>query len=516
MAIISIVPSDSAVVVDYKIRLAAQVSTVEQEIEDVKKYRAYYAGVHDLLLTTDQQKFLEGVIDKDAADWPLDNKCRKVVDKTRSRLNVTGWKASDGASLSFEDAAGSDVQGANALELAVLWWQENDLDRWEGELYKAALRDGEAYMLVDYNAVEGMPRFTFGQKWDGYSGIRLLYEDADLRQKPIAAIKYWYTLDPINIEASNVLRATVYTRDSVYKFARFNRQEQARWFTIAPDMPKTDDGYWCIMDSGDTAWPIPWCDEAGEPLGLAVVPFTSPRGSLLSDVIGLNNALNKTNLDLLANADQQGFGLIAVQYNGELPQVPATAAGDTSTPSDGLGLRPGSALETTGTVTKLPADDMKGLLDFARHLTTSIASNSDIPMYEFVPLAGEIPSGVALQTLSAGLAEHAVECCTWFTGSWRRVAMLAQKLEILYGSGLSGKPVRLSPVWRDPAVRDEEALLTRGLMKIQGGVTPEQVQREWGYSTEEIKTMAAEKQTSDAAMADAALKAFDGGKGSVA
>lgn len=511
MAIINILPSDSSQVVEYKIRLAAQVATVEKEIEAVKKYRAYYAGEHDLLLTNDQLKFLEGVIDKDSADWPLDNKCRKVVDKTRSRLNVTGWRAPDDKTLSFEDAAGNTALGKTPLDLAVLWWVENDMDRWEGELYKAALRDGEAYLLVDYNPAAGHPRFTFGKIWDGSSGIRMIYEDAEARQKPLAAIKYWYTLDPINIEASNVLRATVYTRDAVYKFARFSDSRQARWFKVVGE--KTDDGYFPIQDEGDTAWPIPWRDSSGEPLGLAVVPFTSPRGSLLSDIIGINNALNKTNLDLLANADQQGFGLIAIQYEGSMPTV---ATGDSGDPAgDGLGLRPGSTLETTGSVTKLPADDMKGLLDFARHLTISIASNSDIPLHEFVPTVGEVPSGAALQQLGAGLAEHAEECSVWFTGSWRRVMLLAQRLEREYGRGLSGDPVRLSPVWKPVASRDEDAELSRLVLKSQIGVSEAQLQREAGYSEQQIEAMAAERAAGEKELGDRLLKNWEKGGASV-
>jgi hypothetical protein len=354
-----------------------------------------------------------------------------------------------------------------------------------------------------------MPRFTLGKRWDGSSGIRVIYEDAEARQNPIAAVKYWYTLDPVNIEASNVLRATVYTRAAVYKFARFAQERQARWFDIAGE--KTEDGYWPIKDPGDASWPLAWMDTAGKSLGIAVVPFLSPRGSLLSDIIGLNNALNKTNLDMLATADQQGFGLIAVQYE-TLPSVPSS-----DDPSgDGLGLRPGSALETTGKVTKLAADDMKGLLDYARHLTISISSNSDIPFHDFVPLAGEVPSGAALQELGRGLAEHAEECTVWFGGSWQRAMQLAQRLEALYGSALRGEPVRLTPVWKPVEYQDPAAELEAEKGRVEIAILKQQVSsrqqlRELGYSDKEIGTMLSERQADDAAMAQRLMTDFDRG-----
>ena len=61
------------------------------------------------------------------------------------------------------------------------------------------------------------------------------------------------------------------------------------------------------MDAGDATWPLPWIDGKGAPLGIPVVEFANPGGSEIDQIIGLQNALNKTWLDLIAAADASGF-----------------------------------------------------------------------------------------------------------------------------------------------------------------------------------------------------------------
>jgi hypothetical protein len=501
MPTIPILPGDSSAVVEYKVYLSQQQAALTAEYENVKHWRAYYSGVHDLLLSDDQRAFLEGVIDKDSTDWPIDNKCRKVVDKVRARLNVTGWQDSRGAEALLEDVK----QDASALSSAVRWWVENDMDRWEGEVYKASLRDAESYVIVDHNGKR--PRFTFAQRWDGLeqsTGIRMVYED-EAKTTPLYAIKRWSVSDPANPNANGAQRATIFTSNAVYKYARFFSPSQQQAFTLVEQQPV--DGWYPISDPEDKAWPLPWVDGKGAPLGLAVVPFISPRGSLVAAIIGLNNAINKTNLDLLANADQQGFGLIAIEYEKQMPPTANSAGTDIDPADDGLGLRPGRALETTGHVNKLAADDMKGLLDYARHLTVTIASNSDIPLHEFVPTMGEVPSGAALQMLDAALAMQADECCTWFTSSWRQVMELAQRLGRIYG-GYQGEPEQVSPVWAPTAYVDpvsEQQAQTAQAQQIQAWVTAGMplatALRELGWDEKRIEAMLADKEQETASAA---------------
>jgi hypothetical protein len=505
MPVIPIIPTDSSAKVGYLIRLVGQLDAREIAIADIKQWRSYYAGDHDLLISDDQKAFLTGVVSDNEGSLPISNLCRVVVSKICARLNVIGWKSDTGDKRlldEIEDATAED-QTATPLERVVGWWLDSEADRWEGEVYKDALRDAESYILVDY--ANGRPRLTVTPRFDGDYGIQMIYDDPLTRLNPIAAIKTWYTVDPTNVNLNGIARVTVYTSDAVRKYARLTTAAQAAQFTTRGVLG--EDGFTPISDSKDEPWPIPWVDASGAPLGLAVVPFKSPRGSVIAGIIGLQDALNKTNLDMLATADQQGFGLFTATYPNGLPTV--TAGADPS--GDGFGLRPGRILETTATVSKLPADDMAGLLAFARHLTVSIASNSDIPLHEFVPTMQEVPSGAALEMLDGALADQATECCTWFSASWRAVMLLAQKLDALYGrSGLQAQ--RISPVWKETrrqaqmgaeAAKDAEA--ARIKVMTDAGIPLAVALQRAGWTKEQVTEVEeAKKAESDATQASLA------------
>ena len=501
---IPILLGDSSAKVGYLIRLAGQIDAREIAIADVKQWRDYYAGDHDLLLSADQKAFLTGVVSDNEGSLPISNLCRTVVSKLCGRLNVIGWASDTGDNRlldEIEDAA-TGAEAQTPLENVITWWLDNEADRFEGEVYKAALRDAESYVIVDYAG--GRPRLTVTPRYDGDYGVQMVWSDPLTRLMPIAAVKHWYTVDPTNVALNGIARVTVYTSDAVRKYARLMGADQAKQFTTRGDLG--EDGFTPISDSKDEPWPIPWVDAGGAPLGLAVIPFRSPRGSVIDGIIGLQDALNKTNLDMLATADQQGFGLFTATYANGLPQVET----GTDPSGDGFGLRPGRILETTAQVNKLPADDMKGLLDFARHLTISIASNSDIPLHEFVPTMQEVPSGAALEMLDSALADQADECATWFSASWRQVMLLAQKLDALYGTaGLT--PQRISPVWAptrrqsqigSEAAKDAEAARIKTL--TDAGIPLSIVLQRMGWTQEQIAEMLAAKK-SEAAQQQASL-----------
>lgn len=480
MPIIPVLLTDSQRTIDYKIRLARLVTEQEEEAAAIRTYRDYYRGDHELLLDADQRAFLSAVLSSDPAGTsryrdrddlgsrasfpPVDNKVAVVVDKLAERLDVTGF---------------APVVGDDASITEWLWelWRLNGMERRERQLYRAALVDAEAYIEVGYDGRTKRTTFHVQEAWDGESGVRMFYRDPQTKQEPLYATKWWWTSHPTDDEAANVQRCNLYTANAIYKYARLRGNESGYW-TLADG--EADGDLTPIMDPGDTAWPIPWTDPAGQPLGLAIVPFTSPFGSVARAIIGPNNALNKTNLDILANADQLGFGVFVAKYES----LPTLAAGDDPA-GDGLGLRPGRVLETTGDVTKLPADDMAGLLNTARHWTVTIASNSSVPLHHLIPLGGEVPSGAALQMLEAGLVAKVDEAALWFGAGWEEVAMLAQRLERAFGPG-RGEPVALKPVWA-PTKRE---VMTEKIAEAEGksrlGVPKETLWAEMGYDPERI------------------------------
>jgi hypothetical protein len=463
MPVIPILLSDSSRVVDYKVQLAGQVSAIQDEIDDLILRRRYVAGDHDLLLNADQKAFLDNVI-SESGRHPVDNKVQVVVNKLRRRINVQGFAAPGEQASEEQTAAAVDVTPTTAQQWAQKWWSDNKMDSAERELYHHALVDGYGFVSVEpKSGADGNPVFHIQKRWDGESGVRFFWEQDSINRNPSYAVKYWYTRDPLNLDANNLKRVTLYTKNAIYKWIQLtNPQKQAPYFEFLGDKVDDDTGYYEIRDSAEESYPIEWVDKAGEPLGLAVVPFVAPMGNVVDGVIGLQDALNKTWLDIIALADQQGFGQIVLQYKDRLPPNPnqsMTGGGSTSTTTsdDGIGFRPGRVLETTATPHKLPADNIEGLHKTVNLIVTAIASNTEQPLYHFVPLSGEVPSGAALDELSKPVAEQAEECAVAFSPAWSEVMLLAQKISATFGGGYRGEAVMLTPKFKPQPLSPESS-----------------------------------------------------------
>jgi hypothetical protein len=448
MPVIPILLNDTARQVEYKIQVAAAVADEQDALANLATWRNYYSGAQPLLLSEDQSAFVAHVLSSDGS-YPIDNKIKTVVNKLRRRVNVQGFVMPDMPAVDMRTAAALPANPANSAEWAWRWWNQNKMDSGERELYKSALRDGWAYIVVSHDGTK--PVFHVEERWDGTNGIRFFWDNDRLRRTPLYAVKYWHTKDPLNIAAS-IERVTLYTASAVYKWARFaDARRQGLFFNVIGPEPD-DTSLTRIFDDDDNGqWPLPWTDGRGAPMGLAVVPFVAPMGSVVDGLIGLQDALNKTWVDIVVNADQQGFGQFVAQYPGALPNVSTTETsgyGAGVTDDDGYGLRPGRVLELGGgaTMNKLPADDMTGLHNTARIITTAIAANSEMPLHYFIPLSGEVPSGAALDELSKPVGELAQELCVGFGDAWREVMVIAQKLDNQYGA-FRGEPQQVAVQW---------------------------------------------------------------------
>lgn len=425
MPLIPILPADSQRTVEYKIRLTGQVAEVQADLDKLNLYRAYYEGEHDIPLNEDQQAWLAHVLDDDAP--PIDNKCPVAVNKLRARLDVEGFLG-PGEDAAAHEGVQPDVDTPTTpAEYCWLWWRANRMDAAERELYTAAIRDGYSFVIVGHNG--SRPTLTLAERWDGTLGMRFFWQNERQHQGPLYAVRHWYDVDPSSPTTGGIERVTVYTASAIYKYARPATKEQQASLIVAGRDPD-DAAMLQVKDKPTEPWPLPWVDSQQQPLGLPVIPFVSPRGPILRHVIGLQKRINKTWLDIDAAADQLAFGIPVVEYPGSLPK------NEESDPAgDGLGMRPGRVMEVGNgaSVHKLPADDLTGLLAALREAHVAFAANVEQPIFNFIPLSGEVPSGAALDELNRPLAEQAEEFQPGFSDSWREVFRLAQKLDRLYG-----------------------------------------------------------------------------------
>jgi hypothetical protein len=76
----------------------------------------------------------------------------------------------------------------------------------------------------------------------------------------------------------------------------------------------------------------------------------------------------------------------------------------------------------------------------------------------------------------------------------------------------SGEGGRLSALWKDPAPRSEVDQANVAVLKSQIGVSRQQLQREMGYSEDEIARMAEESAEQTASLGEQVLSQFERGE----
>ena len=434
----------------------------EQELrrqKNVMLARNYYAGEQKVRLTPRQRQYLGHA---DGGRF-VDNACREVVDAVCDRLMLTGW------------TCGEDAEAAAYLN--DLYEQARRLTVINSDAVTAAVRDGESFLLVTWDTELGLrliphERFVDGQAGGNGCGIMAHYPDDDPNQAMAYAAKRWTgTVTNERGQSEARPRLTLYYPERVEKYVRETSDES---------------GWKPIQDPGDAGWPIPWVDRQGLPLGIPVGHFRNAKlRTELWDVIPLQDALNKTLVDILAAADTSGFQLLFARGF-----MPTTDGKDPS--SDGsnlLTIAPGSIITSRAAdagLEAIPPGDLSQLLATYDRLILRIAHVSRTPIERFTR---QVESADTKREGKEPLLAKVRLRQALFGEAWEAVLRVALKLGVLYGGATVATDVTVEVMWEPAEVRDEKAELEALKLKGDLGVPQEQLWREMGYTEEEIERM---------------------------
>lgn len=460
------------------IHLQAVVERQQKGNERTKALREYYAGDHPVLLTQRQEEYLGDLLSEETFTF-AHNLVRTVVDTLRERLCVTGFEVhpSEGEAGEQENALAAEFWR---------WWEDSRLDSLQNDLYLASLRDRVSFVVVSYNQDENRPEFVVHELDDGLSGMRVHYDPENPRRM-LFAVRYWWTFNPLEPGKTGIERKTVYLPGEIRKYQRDSRAEN---------------GWIPVQDDGDFAWPLPWVDAQGQPLGIPVIPFANPGGSEMAQIIGLQNALNKTWLDLIAGADAHGFPLLVAEY-AERQQFATIDDEDLDGP-DELIIAPGRLLEIDkGTVRRIEPANLSQVIEVIWTLTTAISGVSRTPQYYLRPVGGgEVPSGESLKQLESGIVNRATERHLVYGQGWQDVMRMAYRVQRTFGrSNLPdfGRLPTIHTQWRDPNVRNEQVEAQTAQAHAALNVPEEEVWQRLGYTPEQIEKFKRMKEAQDAA-----------------
>ena len=364
--------------------------------------REWYNGDQGVPLTERQKEYLETTV---GFPWAL-NYLRLPVELCVERLAVEGFDGPDG------------IGGDDGL--IDEWWAANRMDALQNQVHRAAVRDGDTYLLIEWDNENVRPIFSHEPAYDGTEGVKVHYL-SNLRREMTMASKVWTEKrfnDRGQLEA--VQRLNLYLPDRVEKYIQSRRG-------------------WQPFETPGEAWPLPW------PVGIIpVVHFRwKDNGgnwgeSELKTLIPLQEAINKAALDEMETADKTGAQLLTLTGAVWPADAPNVRAGDVLSVSE--------AAASWGSV---PPGDLSQLRERINDYIIRIAQLAHIPL-QYFQVTGQIASAATQQADDSQLVAKVRSEAVALGNAWEDVMYIALKLNQQYGDGRDLKRGQnLSCRWAD-------------------------------------------------------------------
>jgi len=432
-------------------------SEYEAQAAHYVKLRRWYDGDHDAPLT---DRLLEFITHSTDFPWSL-NYLRLPVELMVERLTVTGFDGPDGIGGTFDKGDEMDAPGGSLL---TEWWAANRMDALQAQVHRAAVRDGDTYLLVEWDNDEGRPVFSHEPAFDGEEGVKVHYL-SNMKRDMTMASKRWTEerVDERGV-AQRVTRLNLYLPDRIEKYIQGGRN-------------------WQPYQEPGEAWPIPW------PIGIIPVVHFRYRDdggnwgeSELEAIIPIQSSLNKSVIDLLSAADLSAF------------QIP-TLTGATL-PDDAAGVTPGTVLSVSAAEARwgvIPPADLSQLREVVKDHVTWLAQVARVPLVYFQG-SRQVASAETQQADDSQLVAKVAAESVALGNAWENAMYIALKLNQEYGNGRDlARGENLATQWADFERVDPLAVEKRRAeivaMYVQAGGTMEGALRRLGLTDEDIAAM---------------------------
>jgi len=250
-------------------------------------------------------------------------------------------------------------------------------------------------------------------------------------------------------------------------------------------------GEWAQFGEDGQAWPVRWVDVAGKPLGIPVIHFRNPAlRSELWNAFYVQDAVNKTALDLLAAGDTAGFRILFA--HGWIPTTDGKAAA--SDGSNLLKIAPGQIIGSSAADAALDTIEPTDLVKLESVLDgwiMRLAQVTGTPVSRF-QMTKQIAAEGTLKQQDAKLVAKVEDRQVTFGNAWEDCLNVARRMANTFGAAGLDEEAQIESQWNPAAVRDESAELERIALKREKLQVPLfQVWQEAGYSPEQIDKMLA-------------------------
>ena len=415
----------------------------EERQQKYRELREYYEGVHETQLTARQRSYLQ----LKAHDEFSANYMPIIVDGMSSRLSIEGFDAGE--------------QSATFLK----WWKANRMDADQDDTHTEAIRDGDSYMLVGWDNELGIPLFYPHMAYDGRDGMHVEY---DTETGKIAfASKRW--LIEGGGDAGYKRRMNIYAPGTVLRYVS-NQKEY--------------DGDWQLYETE------PWEDTSGVPLGVPVFHFKNRgRGynygqSELEQAIPMQNALNKSVIDLLAAADTTAFRILTM--------IGGDPSGIEISPGSWVYMSNPSSGDNAGKIGFIPGEDLRPMIEVVDSFVQRIGQVSDTPLSYF-QLSGQMASEGTHRQHESRMITKVKKTSVKFGNTWEDVMKMARKLNNAFGGAAMSEEQEIEVRWMDFSARDEDDKLTERVARmkvaVDAGASIFQAAKKAGFSEDDAKDL---------------------------
>ena len=385
-------------------------------LAEYERYHRYYDGDHPTRLLSRQRSYLQigGV-------RFCENVCDLIVDTYADRLRVKNMRVVNGDTM-------EDIEEWSDRAKAL--WEKNLGDDLSDTVHRESGKLGDAFTILDTDEYGVCIHVQQSEQ------VKTVYSK-DNPRKLAYAVKKWCSdsPSPTNPNGDDINRMNIYYEDRIEKYYSISSGGTCHWYPH--------------IDEGEAAWPTPWVDGAGEPLGIPVYHFANKRGispygvSEIRKAIPMQDAYNKHILDVFEVADQMAF-----------PQRWATGVNQSETST--LDTTPGTVWTASDPQTsfgQFNAADMTNMLSLVESDLKRIASMTRTPLYSIL-LDGAWPSGEALKSADAPLVNKVLRQQAPWGNLWEQMMLHALRLEaVWFGGEALPDGARVVVDWEDPHVQ---------------------------------------------------------------
>ena len=398
--------------------------------ERVLLYRQYVRGEHDVYLTNTMRRMLNlkgRKFETFSADYT-----DMVVRMMSERLVVERIEAivdnpnSPIVSPSNGDGDIEDDGDDRAQEWVDDLLKKNRFDALQMDVHEATARDGDVFVIVDFDEAMNCARLNLNLAWDGDVGVIPIYSRSNPREM-MAAVKVMYV-------DAEIKRATVYYADRV-------------------EVYETDGSGSAFQPAGDS---VPWM-----PGVLPVIHFSNRRRSgrstgisELAKMIALQDILNRTLVSMVMTSEFSAFPVLFAKGFKPPAQV---APGDVIyyNESDPTKLQ-------YAEFTKIDGSSLSGYIEQINKLIDLISEVTQTPI---ASVLGTNPSGEALKQRESGLLTKIRGAHVKLGNAWEDVLKVAHGVEMAYKA--KNKPpmiLMFDTQWKDASIRSDLDVITQAGM----------------------------------------------------